>query len=189
MRYGLCVASIGTYSDPRNVVTLAEEAESAGWEALLYWDHLAFVWGPPSADPWVTLAAVAAETESLTLGTAVTPLPRRRPQVVAQQVASLEALNGGRVVLGAGLGGNEKEFTQFGEDPDPHRRARLLDDGLRVVRDLWPGPIWIGGNSGPALRRGARWDGWVANSVAIEGMTMTPGDVARSVATIGRGAG
>ena len=45
MRHGLCVASTGTYSDPRNVVTLAEEAEAAGWEALFYWDHLAFVWG------------------------------------------------------------------------------------------------------------------------------------------------
>ena len=119
-----------TYADPRQSLRVAEAAESAGWDGFFVWDHLAFVWGPPSADPWVTLAAVAAETGSLTLGTAVTPLPRRRPQVVAQQVASLEALNGGRVVLGAGLGGNEKEFTRFGEDSDPHRRARLLDDGL-----------------------------------------------------------
>ena len=98
----------------------------------------------------MTLAAVAAQTASLTLGTAVTPLPRRRPQVVAQQVASLEALNGGRVVLGAGLGGNEKEFTAFGEDADPHRRARLLDDGLELVRDLWPGRS---GSAATAVRR------------------------------------
>jgi alkanesulfonate monooxygenase SsuD/methylene tetrahydromethanopterin reductase-like flavin-dependent oxidoreductase (luciferase family) len=189
VKFAVCLANFGAYSDPRQSLRVAEAAESAGWDGFFVWDHLAFVWGPPSADPWVTLAAVAAERGSLTLGTAVTPLPRRRPQVVAQQVASLEALNGGRVVLGAGLGGNEKEFTQFGEDPDLHRRARLLDSGLRIVRDMWSGPIWIGGNSGPALRRAARWDGWVANSVAIDGMTMSPDELGRSVETIGRGAG
>ncbi len=187
MRFAVCLSNFGSYADPRQSLEVAKAAESAGWDGFFVWDHLAFVWGPPSADPWVTLAAVAAGTASLTLGTAVTPLPRRRPQVVAQQAASLETLNEGRVVLGAGLGGNEKEFTRFGEDADPHRRARLLDDGLEVVRGLWQGPIWIGGNSGPALRRAARWDGWVANSVATDGTTMTPDELARSVATIGRG--
>jgi alkanesulfonate monooxygenase SsuD/methylene tetrahydromethanopterin reductase-like flavin-dependent oxidoreductase (luciferase family) len=189
VQFAVCLTNFGAYADPKESLRVAEAAESAGWDGLFVWDHLAFVWGPPSADPWVTLAAVAVRTASLTLGTAVTPLPRRRPQVVAQQVASLEALNGGRVVFGAGLGGNEKEFTRFGEDADPHRRARLLDDGLQIIRDMWPGPIWIGGNSGPALRRAARWDGWIANSVAIDGMTMSPDQLARSVTKIGRGAG
>ena len=168
---------------------VARAAEAAGWEGFFVWDHLAFVWGSPSADPWITLAAVASATENLTLGTAVTPLPRRRPQVLAQQLGTLERLNGGGVVLGAGLGGNEKEFTAFGEDFDARRRAKLLDDGLKIVRDSWHGPIWIGGNSGPALRRASRWDGWIANSVATDGMTMTPDELARKVQTIGRGAG
>jgi hypothetical protein len=189
VQFAVSLTNFGAYADPKESLRVAEEAESAGWNGFFVWDHLAFVWGPPSADPWVTLAAVAVKTASLTLGTAVTPLPRRRPQVVAQQVASLEALNGGRVILGAGLGGNEKEFTRFGEDADPHRRAHLLDDGLQIIRDMWPGPIWIGGNSGPALRRAARWDGWIANSVAIDGMTMSPDQLARSVTKIGRGAG
>ena len=186
MKHAVCLANFGTYADPGRSVAVAEAAEASGWDGFFVWDHLAFVWGPPSADPWVTLAAVAARTESLTLGTAVTPLPRRRPQVVAQQAASVAALNGGRVVLGAGLGGNAKEFVSFGEDFDPHRRARLLDDGLRLVRELWPGPVWIGGNSAPALRRAARWDGWIANSVSNEGMTMTPDHLANAVETIGR---
>jgi alkanesulfonate monooxygenase SsuD/methylene tetrahydromethanopterin reductase-like flavin-dependent oxidoreductase (luciferase family) len=188
VKFAVCLSNFGTYADPHATVRVARAAQTAGWEGFFVWDHLAFVWGPPSADPWVTLAAVAGATDTLTLGTAVTPLPRRRSQVVAQQLATLEALNGGRVVLGAGLGGNEKEFAAFGEDFDPHRRATLLDDGLRTVRDLWQGPIWIGGNSGPALRRAARWDGWIANSVAVEGMTMTPEQLADSVETIGRDA-
>jgi alkanesulfonate monooxygenase SsuD/methylene tetrahydromethanopterin reductase-like flavin-dependent oxidoreductase (luciferase family) len=189
VKFAVCLSNFGTYADPRQSLRVAEAAEAAGWDGFFVWDHLAFVWGPPSADPWVTLAAVAARTESLTLGTALTPLPRRRPQVVAQQAASVEALNGGRVILGAGLGGNEKEFTRFGEDPDPHRRARLLDDGLRVVRKLWPGPIWIGGNSGPAFRRAACWDGWLPNSVARDEIAMSPDELVRNVDAIGRGAG
>jgi alkanesulfonate monooxygenase SsuD/methylene tetrahydromethanopterin reductase-like flavin-dependent oxidoreductase (luciferase family) len=50
-------------------------------------------------------------------------------------------------------------------------------------------PIWIGGNRAPSLRRASRWDGWVADSVAPTGMTLTPDDVARSIAEIGRGDG
>ena len=69
MRYGLLAANVGAYSDPRNVVRLAQTAERAGWESLLIWDHLGFVWGPPAADPWVTLAAVAASTSNLLVGT------------------------------------------------------------------------------------------------------------------------
>jgi alkanesulfonate monooxygenase SsuD/methylene tetrahydromethanopterin reductase-like flavin-dependent oxidoreductase (luciferase family) len=189
VRFAVCLSNFGTYADPHAAVRVARAGEAAGWDGFFVWDHLAFVWGPPSADPWVTLAAVASATDGLTLGTAVTPLPRRRPQVLAQQVATLERLNGGGVVLGAGLGGNEKEFTAFGEDFDPRRRAQLLDDGLQLVRDSWRGPIWIGGDSAPALRRASRWDGWVANSVAAEGMTMTPAELAWKVQAIGRGEG
>ena len=123
------------------------------------------------------------------LGTALTPLPRRRPQVVAEQAGTLERLNGGRVVLGAGLGGNEREFTEFGEDFDPHRRARLLDEGLELVRRLWHGPIWIGGNSGPALRRAARWDGWLPDSLEPGRTAMTAAQLAAKVKEIGRGPG
>jgi alkanesulfonate monooxygenase SsuD/methylene tetrahydromethanopterin reductase-like flavin-dependent oxidoreductase (luciferase family) len=189
VRFAVCLSNFGTYADPRRAVRVAETAAAAGWDGFFVWDHLSFVWGLPSTDPWVTLAAVASSAEGLTLGTAVTPLPRRRPQVLAQQLGALEALNDGRVVLGAGLGGNEKEFTAFGEDFDPHRRAKLLDDGLDLVRRLWQGPIWIGGNSAPALRRASRWDGWIANSAATEGMTVTPDDLAAKVAATGRGAG
>ena len=186
VRFAICLSNFGTYADPHASVRVARAAEAAGWDGFFVWDHLAYVWGLPSADPWLTLAAVAVAADRLTLGTAVTPLPRRRPQVVAQQLRTLEALNGGRVIFGAGLGGNEKEFTAFGEDFDARRRAKLLDHGLQLVRELWEGPIWIGGNSSPALRRASRWNGWIANSVRNEGMTMTPAEFARKVELIGR---
>jgi alkanesulfonate monooxygenase SsuD/methylene tetrahydromethanopterin reductase-like flavin-dependent oxidoreductase (luciferase family) len=189
VRFAVCAANFGSWADPHLAVRAARAAEASGWDGYFVWDHLAFVWGPPSADPWVTLAAVASATDGLTLGTALTPLPRRRPQVVAQQLETLARLNGGRVVLGAGLGGNEREFSAFGENVDPRVRARLLDDGLDVLRDLWDGPIWIGGNSDPALRRAARWDGWLPNSLEPHRISMSADELAAGVAAIGRGDG
>ena len=105
-----------SYADPNVTVELARAGEAAGWEALILWDHLGFVWGHPAADPWTVLAAVGASTSRLILGTSVTPLPRRRPHVLAHQLATLDGLTGGgRVVFGAGVGGLPREFAAFGE--------------------------------------------------------------------------
>jgi len=210
MYRGIFLANAGTYSDPRTVVELAELAEQAGWEGLFIWDHLGFVWGQPAADPWMTLAAVAARTERLVLGTDITPLPRRRPHVLAHQVATLDVFSGGRVVFGAGIGGVPKEFGAFGEEESARIRAEMLDEGLEVVSRLWAGeevrhhgrhytvdgvrlqpaplrgkiPIWIGGNSGAALRRAARFDGWAADTFELQEMTLTPADLAEKVAEL-----
>jgi probable F420-dependent oxidoreductase len=213
MRFGICLANIGSFSDPRVSLELSLAAEENGWDGVFIWDHLAFVWGAPAADPWTVLTAVAASTERVRLGTAVTPVARRRPQVLAHQVATLDRLSAGRVTFGAGLGGSPAEFGKFGEPTDAHVRAELLDEGLTLLRRLWSGeevthdgphfrvdgvtltpgpvqqhlPIWIGGNRPASLRRAARWDGWIADSADPTGMTLSPEDVARSVETIGRG--
>jgi probable F420-dependent oxidoreductase len=209
MRYGICAATIGEYAEPGRVVELAQAAEAAGWAALLIWDHLAYAWGVPSADPWVVLAAAAQVTARLRLGTAVTPLPRRRPAVVAGAVATLDRLSGGRVIFGAGLGGVAAEFSAFGEPDAASDRAAMLDEGLDVVTALWSGqpvrhagrfyqvdgvtlaplpvqrprvPVWIGGTSAPARRRAARWDGWIVNCDDEQGtMTVPPAHLAADV--------
>lgn len=212
MRYGICLANIGTYSDTNAAVRVARAAEENSWDGFFTWDHLGFVWGPPAADPWVTLTAVACATKRIRIGTAVTPVPRRRPHVLAHQVATLDVISGGRVVFGAGLGGVASEFSKFGESDDPRMRAQMLDEGLEVLRALWSGevvehrgkhytvdgvrlapapvqqplPIWIGGNRLPSLRRAARWDGWCADSSDPTGMTLSGDDVARAIETIGR---
>src|ERR671923_1536821 len=118
MHYGICLANIGTYADPRVGVRVAEAAETNGWDGVFIWDHLAFVWGPPAADPWITLAAIASATARVRIGTAVTPVARRRPHVLAHEVATLDALSRGRVIFGAGLGGSSSEFGKFGEPTD-----------------------------------------------------------------------
>ncbi len=216
MRYGIVTANLGDYADPRVAVHLARAAEAAGWEAFFVWDHLGFVRGVPSGDPWVILSAVAASTTRLKLGLAVTPLARRRPQVVANALASLDVLSGGRVVFGAGLGGMPEEFTAFGEPGDAKERAAMLDEGLKVLDGLWSGeavthhgshyaiecvrlaplplhrpriPIWIGGEGAPALRRAARWDGWLVPATGLDGtptMSKSPERIAEMVAEIGR---
>jgi alkanesulfonate monooxygenase SsuD/methylene tetrahydromethanopterin reductase-like flavin-dependent oxidoreductase (luciferase family) len=214
MRYGIYVAILGELSDPRKVVQLAWTAEAAGWEALFVWDHLAFTWGTPAADAWVTLSAVAQSTERLLIGPAVTPLARRRPAVVAQAVATLDLLSSGRVVFTAGLGGVEAEFTAFGEDASARRRADRLDEGLSILSRLWSGepvthrgdhytvedvtlaplpvsrprvPVWIGGYVARALRRAAAWDGYIVGGDDEAGrMTLSPEALAGRVTEIAR---
>jgi alkanesulfonate monooxygenase SsuD/methylene tetrahydromethanopterin reductase-like flavin-dependent oxidoreductase (luciferase family) len=210
MRYGLQLCTLGAFADPRETVRVAVAAEEAGWEAFFVWDHLAWASrSTASADPWVTLGACAAATSRILLGTAVTPLARRRPQMVAQQLATLSLASGGRVVFGAGLGGPREEFERFGEDGEPRVRAEKLDESLDLVARLLAGehvehrgthytadgvtlaplpqrpiPFWIGGMSPRALRRAARWEGWLGDTSDGERNTCPPEEIARRVAAL-----
>jgi len=200
VRFGLYVSNFGSNSDVRHVADLAREAERARWDGLFVWDHLAFVWGQPSADPWVVLTACALQTSRIVLGTSVTPIPRRRIQVLAHTVATLDRLSGGRVVFGAGLGGNRAEFERFGEDFSRTRRLALLEDGLGTLRRWWDGedvdgirllpppegrvPIWVGGNSNEALDLAARYDGWIANSAGREGVRLPAEEVSSAASRV-----
>lgn len=212
MKYGIDLVTFGEYADPRNVVPLAQAAEAAGWDGFFVWDHLAFAWGVPSGDPWIILAAVAQATERLNLGPMVTPIPRHRPHLLANAIATLDLLSTGRVILGAGLGGVPREFGAFAEPEDPKQRARMMDEGLDLLGRLLSGeaaafqgeyysvgdvalsplpiqrprvPIWIGGESPPALRRAARWDGWVGAGDDQDGrMIVTPEEIAGKRASI-----
>ena len=203
MRYGLLCANIGSYSDPRFVADVAEAAESSGWEGLFIWDHLAFVWGMPTTDPWVTLTACGLRTSKILLGPGVTPVPRRRPQDLALAVATLDRLSGGRVVFGAGLGGNRGEFERFGESFARARRVELFETGLEKLRRWWDGeeadgvelkppptgrvPIWVGGNSDQALAWAARYDGWFADTAGHDDMAMSPEELAAKAVAVGEG--
>ena len=186
-RRGLFVAPFDALADARVVGDLAATAEAAGWEGFFVWDHLQYGQGVTAiADVWTCCAAVAMRTEKLLFGPMVTPLARRRPQVLARQAASLSVLSEGRFVLGLGLGDDwVGEFSAFGDEPDPKVRGRMLDEGLEVLSALLSGgpvdhdgahyavrevrfcpapavPIWLAGRFGnrAPVRRAARHDGF-----------------------------
>jgi alkanesulfonate monooxygenase SsuD/methylene tetrahydromethanopterin reductase-like flavin-dependent oxidoreductase (luciferase family) len=186
-RRGLFVAPFDPLADPRVVGDLAASAEAAGWDGFFVWDHLQYGDRVTAiGDVWTCCAAVAMRTERLLFGPMVTPLARRRPQVLARQAASLAVLSGGRFVLGLGLGDDwVGEFSAFGDEPDPKERGRMLDEGLEVLTGMLSGgpvdhdgahytahevrfrpaptvPIWLAGRFGnrAPLRRAARYDGY-----------------------------
>jgi probable F420-dependent oxidoreductase len=196
MKYGLYVPNCGAFGNPHTVIQLAVDAEEHGWGGLFLWDHVKPPFGGDHGsgigqqviDPWVALAAAATATDRILLGTAVTPLPRRRPHKLARETASLDRLSGGRVVLGIGSGEGAGELDQLGEERDHRARGDMLDEALDIITELWSGtevnhigphyrvesaqflptpiqqpriPIWVGGvwpNRRP-MRRAARWDG------------------------------
>lgn len=204
MRFALNVPNFGEYGDARVLAGLAREAEESGWDGFFVWDHIAWEGATHYADPWISLGAIALQTSSIRIGPMVTPLPRRRPWKVAHEAVTLDRLSGGRLILGAGLGGREREFGFFGEEPDPKRRAAMLDEGLEVLSKMWSAepfthrgveyeiaearltpppvqspriPIWIAG-TWPRKRpflRALRWDGYAP--VGKAGSPLTPEDV------------
>ena len=188
MRYGL---SIPNFTAPTELLRIAEATEASGWDGFFLWDHILVDrdTAVPISELWTVLAAAAGITNSVKLGTLVTPVARRRPWVLARQVTTVDLLSGGRAVLGVGLGvPPDAEYAAFGESADPATHAALLDEGLEIIDSLWQAepvfhdgptyhldgvrfaplpvqqprvPIWVA-CSLPAragIRRAGRWDG------------------------------
>jgi alkanesulfonate monooxygenase SsuD/methylene tetrahydromethanopterin reductase-like flavin-dependent oxidoreductase (luciferase family) len=189
MKYGVYISNFALQGNPNKFLALAVAAEDAGWDGVFMWDHNYAGKDELIADPWITLAAIAACTEKIRIGTTVTPLPRRRPEKVAREVTTLDILSKGRFILGVGLGGSsENDYGKFGEYIDPKVRAEKLDESLAILEGLWSGkpfsfsgkhytiddvtfnprpiqrprvPIWCAGTwpIRAPFRRAARYDG------------------------------
>jgi alkanesulfonate monooxygenase SsuD/methylene tetrahydromethanopterin reductase-like flavin-dependent oxidoreductase (luciferase family) len=112
---------------------LALLAERAGWDGVFVWEA---AYGP---DAWSMLAAIAARTSRVRLGTMLTPLPWRRPWKVASQVATLDQVSAGRAILAVGVGAVDTDLPDTGEVTDLRGRAALLDEGIDLIRVLWQG--------------------------------------------------
>ena len=179
MRCAVSIPNFGVGLTAAGVGDLAATAERAGWDGFFLWDHLwAFSPGPVDVvDPWISLAVAAVRTTTIRLGTAVTPLPRRRPVKLAREVTTLDHLSGGRVTLGVGSGSFPFEWEYCGEEPDPRIRADMLDESLALLAELWTGepvrhegvhyrvagPEWSGVAHPPPVQR-ARVPVWVAGT-------------------------
>ena len=129
-------------SDPHVLISLAELSEERNWDGFFLWDHVLRrpEEAPTVADAWVSLAGVASATKRLRIGAMVTPLARRRPQVLVRQAVTLDHLSSGRLVLGLGLGVDSTgELSRFGELVDPVLRGDLFDEGADLLVQLMSG--------------------------------------------------
>jgi alkanesulfonate monooxygenase SsuD/methylene tetrahydromethanopterin reductase-like flavin-dependent oxidoreductase (luciferase family) len=140
IKTALYLPNYGPFGEARNIADLARDAESAGWDGFFIWDHIVRDNVTlPFADPWVSLTAAAMQTTTIKLGTTVTPIPRRRPHVLAKETATLDRLSNGRLMLSVGIGGGKSEWEHLGEEEDLAIRGKMLDEGLDVLIGLWSG--------------------------------------------------
>jgi len=145
MHFGLF--SINAYAaiEPRTAARLARAAEAAGFESLWAGEHVVLPdpQAPPSPmaptepilDPSIALTFAAAHTTRVRLGTGIIILPQRNPLVLAKELASLDVLSGGRLIVGIGVGYLEPEFRALGA---PYKdRGAVTDEYLAAMRAIW----------------------------------------------------
>lgn len=147
MQFGVHIEPTERAMDLRDLGRLLEER---GFESLWLPEHTHLPVGGASVhpsgphvhdrlrrllDPLIGLAAVAALTERLLLGTGVCLVPEHDPIVLAKQVATLDALSGGRVLFGVGAGWNREELRNHGVDPAT--RWRVLRERVLAMKRIW----------------------------------------------------
>ncbi len=197
MKLGVHLPQYGRAASPEAIVKVAQRAEELGFADVWVSDHVVQPAAQkyPSAylfEPLLTLGWAAAATERIGLGTSVLVVPQYHPLTLANSLASLDQLSGGRLTVGAGVGWSEAEFNALGQDFST--RGARTDEAIDIFRTVWtndpssfhgdhysfsdlkvqpkparPIPIWIGGGSEPAYRRAAvRGDGFQAISTSPE---------------------
>ncbi|MFI6795864.1 TIGR03619 family F420-dependent LLM class oxidoreductase [Streptosporangium canum] len=195
MRIGFAVPVSGSWATPANMARVAQRAEALGYHEVWTFQRLLYPQGRPMGpvyrsvhDPVVTLAYLAGVTSRVRLGVAVLNMPFSSPAMLAKQLASLQAVSGGRLDVGLGLGWLPEEFAASGVPFE--RRGRRGEEFVHVLRRLWseevvehkgefyelppvhqdpkpitPPPILLGGSAEVALRRAGRLaDGWISSS-------------------------
>lgn len=168
-------------------IARAELADRLGFDSVFVGHHRFTPGFGLTIHPWILLSAIAARTERIKLSTSIFLLPLSHPLDVAEEVASLDVLSGGRVILGPGLGYRPYEFDAL--QLPYRRRGRLMSECLEVIQGVWEHesfsyegeffqfadvtvtprpvqqprpPIWVGANLDPAVDRAARLaDGWI----------------------------
>jgi probable F420-dependent oxidoreductase len=199
MQIGIHLPQIGRKAGPEAIRRAAVQAEELGFADVWTSEHIivpksaAYPPSPIFYDPVLTLTWAAAYTKRVGLGTSVLVLPMRHPLPLAKELATLQNLSEGRLILGAGVGWLEAEFAALGVPFS--ERGRRMDEGIAMMRAVWsedpvsfpartipavihdmrslpqpvkPIPIWIGGSSEPALKRALRLDGWHGSRVSPE---------------------
>jgi probable F420-dependent oxidoreductase len=154
MKFGIRYCNTGRYADPARAVELIQAAEEAGFESAWTVEHTVIPKGYQSAypyaadgrlpggegdfvlpDPQIWMAYVAARSSRIKLATGILILPQHNPVICAKQVATLDHMSGGRVILGIGVGWLKEEFDALGV-PFAERGART-EEYMHALRALW----------------------------------------------------
>jgi probable F420-dependent oxidoreductase len=200
----------------REAADLARKAEQLGYHSVWLSERVAVPLDKPhpyepSIDPWIGLAFIAAATERLYLGTTVSQIALRDPVLMARELATLDILSQGRLIVGAGAGWVDAEFAATGVDYNT--RGRRLTEFVQVLRKLWtvpeegwegkffhvppvglvmpftPGgpPIYLGAGSPAGIRRVARHgDGFVAVTLPLAGVIALRDQILAKRAELGK---
>ncbi|ACZ87067.1 LLM class flavin-dependent oxidoreductase [Streptosporangium roseum] len=174
MDIGVCLPTTIPGADGSQLIEFARRADRLGFHSLTVVDRVVY----DNYDGIVALSAAAAVTERIKLVTAIL-LAAYRPSAVelAKQLASLDRLSGGRLILGVSAGMRQDDYVATGADYGT--RGRRLDAMIEEIREVWKGegpvpgvgprptngdiPIWAGGHSPAGLRRAAKYGiGWIS---------------------------
>ena len=154
MKFGLMYANAGPFAFPEMLTHLATTAERCGVESLWVVEHVVIPVGyestypydpsgkipapeqVPMPDPLIALAYAAGITSTIKLATGILILPQRNPLYLAKEVASLDVLSHGRMILGIGIGWLKEEFDAL-KTPDFERRGAVTDEWLAIFKQLW----------------------------------------------------
>ena len=172
MRYGICLPNFTDLASPEAIEAAADVADRLGWEAVWTTDHVLVDRSERAADYRTnydaiqTLAWVGARYPGLKLGTSVIVVPQRNAVILAKELATLDALTGGRVIAGVGVGWNLKEFTNLGEADRFHARGAYLNETIALWRHLWSG------STEPFAGRFHPLDDFVFNPLPPQGATL-----------------
>lgn len=218
MKYGLCLPNFpfGVKPSRETIVGIAQAAERLNYDSAWVSDHVLVPKDKPRYghiyEVLTTMAYLAGMTERLILGTSVLVLPQRDAILAAKQIATLDDLSGGRVIIAVGVGWIEGEYNNLGADF--HRRGKHLNEAMQVMKSLWQDddpqfsgefynfkdvlfspkparaggpPIWVGGASEAAIRRMAMLgDGWNADDASLEQLRDVTGQLRQLTAENGR---
>lgn len=148
---------VASFSEPDQLIEIAQGAEEAGFHGVLISDHLffpgklasrypysedgkpAFDGTTPFPDPWTTIAAMAAVTTRIHFGTMVYILPLRHPLEVAKTVGNVARMSGNRVTLGVGAGWIREEYDALGVPFGT--RGKRMNEMFEVMRKAWSGEM------------------------------------------------
>lgn len=200
MKFGVCIPNYGEFLDVATLREVATEAENLGYESIWTTDHI--LMPKHSKTPYeriidsiCTLAYLASHTKRIKLGISSLIIAMRNPVVVAKQLATVDVLCGGRLIVAIGTGWNAEEFSFLGSNF--HTRGERVNESIRLLRQLWSGDarkfegarmgikfedatfeprpssgaltIWVGGASKAAMIRAATLgDAWHPNAFPLD---------------------